>query len=92
MVAFLDADMVRDGLAFRPAEPHEKFWPYGAKGYVGLNEFLKKQKFAKHERTGAGIVGCSSGEIAWIVGLRIGHRFRITPKTKDILKISCKTR
>jgi tRNA(Ile)-lysidine synthase len=90
MNAFLDAEAVKGILVFRSFEPHEKFWPYGAKGYAEMNEFLKKQKRCKHEREHTGVVSMKNGEIVWIVGLRIGHRFRITPHTREILKISCK--
>jgi tRNA(Ile)-lysidine synthase len=90
MKAFLDAEAVKGILVFRSFEPHEKFWPYGAKGYAEMSEFLKKQKRCKHEREHMGVVSMKNGEIVWIVGLRIGHRFRITPHTREILKISCK--
>jgi tRNA(Ile)-lysidine synthase len=92
-VAFLDAGKIRSKgpLVFRSFGPHEKFWPYGAQGYMQVNEFLKKQKLLEYERSGRGVVSLGkNGEILWVVGMRISDRFKITPQTKEILKISCK--
>jgi tRNA(Ile)-lysidine synthase len=30
---------------------------------------------------------CSGSKIIWIVGNRIDHRFRVTPKTKEVLQV-----
>jgi tRNA(Ile)-lysidine synthase len=88
--AFLDASKCPEPLKFRSVKKGERFWPYGAKGPVDCFEFLKKQGISSEERKTWGVVGCASGEIAWVVGLRIGHRFRVTAATKDIHQISCK--
>jgi hypothetical protein len=90
MIAFLDAEKIKGPLVFRSFDEHEKFWPYGAKGPSKVNDFLKKQKHSKFERMLTGVVSEKKGEILWIAGLRIGHQFRITPQTREILKISCK--
>jgi tRNA(Ile)-lysidine synthase len=33
------------------------------------------------------VVTDAKGEILWLVGRRINHRFRITPSTTSVLKI-----
>jgi tRNA(Ile)-lysidine synthase len=89
-IAFLDAGKIKGKgqLVFRSFTPHEKFWPYGANGYTEINEFLKKQKLLKYERMQRGIVSLRNGEILWVIGMRISDKFKITPQTKEILKIS----
>jgi tRNA(Ile)-lysidine synthase len=91
--AFLDVERIRGKgpLVFRSVSPHEKFWPYGSAGYVNVNEFLKKQKLLLYERLRTGVVSLGkSGEILWIVGLRVSEKFKITPQTREVLKISYK--
>jgi tRNA(Ile)-lysidine synthase len=91
MIAFLDAQKMegKGPMVFRSVLPHEKFWPYGAGGHVEVNEFLKKQKLLKYERMRRGVVSLGKNkEILWVVGMRISNRFKITPQTKEILKIS----
>lgn len=95
LVAFLDAGKIKGKgpLVFRSVSPYEKFLPYGSScgesGYRKIDEFLKKQKLLKSERMHRGVVSLrKKGEILWVVGLRISDRFKITPQTREIFKIS----
>jgi len=88
MTALIDAEKVDGPLFFRSITPHEKFWPFGWKRQTDVADFLKKQKYTRHERKHIGVVSMKNGEILWIVGLRIGHRFRILPQTREFIKIS----
>ena len=89
-VAFFDGQKTtRKGkLVFRSAFKHEKFWPYGTSGYTEINEFLKKQKLLKDERMRRGVISLGNKEVLWVVGLRTSEKYKITPQTKVILKIS----
>ena len=93
MITFLDAQKIKGKgpLVFRSVIRHEKFWPFGASGYMDVNAFLKKHKVFKYERMSKGVVSLKDKEILWVVGMRTSERFKITPQTKEILKISCKT-
>jgi hypothetical protein len=88
--AFFDASKCAEPLEFRSVEKGDRFWPSGAQRDVDCTDFLKKQGVPAEERKAWGVVACGSGEIAWVAGLRTGHRFRVTAATKDILQISCK--
>ncbi len=88
--AFLDAGKCRGPLEFRPVRKGDRFWPYGAKGYVDCNIFLKKQRVPRGERAKTGVVASKDGEILWVMGLRTSHACRITPETRSVLKISYK--
>jgi tRNA(Ile)-lysidine synthase len=89
-VAFLDAGKLKGKgpMVFRSFSPDEKFRPYGAAGYTKINEFLKKQKVLQCERGRKGVISLKNGEILWIVGMRISENFKITPQTREVLKIS----
>jgi tRNA(Ile)-lysidine synthase len=88
--AFFDAGKCRAPFEFRPVKKGDRFWPFGAKGYVDCNMFLKKQRVPRGERARTGVVAAKDGEILWVVGLRTGHTCRITPETRSVLKISYK--
>jgi tRNA(Ile)-lysidine synthase len=88
--AWLDSGACAGQLVFRSWKQGERFWPYGGRGYVDLNAFLKNQGMRREERLVAGVVAEKSGEIVWIPGLRICHRKRVTAATGGVIKISCK--
>jgi tRNA(Ile)-lysidine synthase len=90
MTAWLDAGAIPGQLVFRSWKQGERFWPYGARGYEDLNEFLKKQGIRQEDRLATGVVSEKHGEIVWIPGLRVGHLKRITAATGAVIKISCK--
>jgi tRNA(Ile)-lysidine synthase len=89
--AFVDSGKCGGRLEFRPVEKGERFWPFGAPGYIECNRFLKKQGLGADERAKAVVVAIKGGEILWVVGLRTSHKFRISVETKTVLKISYKT-
>jgi tRNA(Ile)-lysidine synthase len=90
MVAHVDARLVKRPLTFRRVKKGDVFRPYGEKGQREVIGFLKKQKIPRAEREKTGVIAMRNGQILWVVGLRVDHRFRITETTKEILKISCK--
>jgi hypothetical protein len=88
--AWLDSGAVSGQLVFRSWKKGERFWPFGGRGYLDLNTFLKKQGMRREERLAAGVVAEKNGEIVWIPGQRICHRARVTAATGGVIKISCK--
>ena len=55
-----------------------------------LARFFIDQKLSKTEREKTWIIEMNK-KVVWVVGLRIDDRFRVTEKTKKILKISLET-
>lgn len=90
MTAYLDAAACSGPLELRSIAPGDRFWPYGAKGFVDCREFLKKQGICARERKTTGVVALRRGEIVWLVGVRTAHQFRVTPATGTVLQISCR--
>jgi len=88
LTAHLDAAACSGPLELRSVERGDRFWPYGAKGFVDCREFLKKQGVPAGERKNIGVVARRRGEIVWVVGVRTAHQFRVTRATRAVLQIS----
>lgn len=84
-VAWLDAERLVFPLRLRGIRPGDRFRPLGAPGSRKLQDFLVDLKVPRRER-GRVVILESAGEIAWVVGYRIDDRFKVTPKTKKILR------
>jgi tRNA(Ile)-lysidine synthase len=84
--AFLDYDMLEFPLTMRHAQAGDSFVPLGMQGVKKISDFytdLKLNLFQKHARW----LLLSGGKVAWIVGLRIDHRYRITAHTRRVLAL-----
>ena len=90
-IVYLDAAGIVGPLVFRTIGPNDVFRPLGSDGLRNVQTFLKKQKIQKNGAAGKGVVVNEKDEILWIPGIRISHSFRLTPQTKAVLKISCKS-
>lgn len=83
---YVDKDLVQIPFLLRKAKSGERFYPFGMKRSRLLSDFftdLKMSNFEKEEQW----IAYSGGDIVWIVGRRADNRFRVTEKTKTILKI-----
>jgi tRNA(Ile)-lysidine synthase len=85
--AYVDAQKIEWPLLLRSWEPTDYFYPLGLRKKKKLNHFLGSLKLSpKHkEQT---LVLCTGTRIFWIVGKRIDDRFKISPATQTVLKIS----
>lgn len=85
--ACLDADKVRFPLIIRTVEQGEKFKPFGMKGSKLVSDYLtdaKRNLFDKRQQL---VVADANNNIVWLVNERPDDRFKITPETKNVLKI-----
>jgi tRNA(Ile)-lysidine synthase len=90
--AYLDADQVfgKDAISsllYRTWQATDYFYPLGLRKKKKLNQFLSNLKLslAVKEKIGVLTVG---DKIIWVVGHRIDDRFKITPQTQRVLKIT----
>jgi tRNA(Ile)-lysidine synthase len=89
--AWLDADRLpTDNLVIRPRRAGDIFYPLGMDGQaVKVRDFYTNVKIPRLARLHWPLV-CAGEQIAWVVGYRIAHPFRITEKTKHILHLEIK--
>ncbi|MBT8385080.1 MAG: tRNA lysidine(34) synthetase TilS [Bacteroidia bacterium] len=85
-VAFLDLGNLKFPLTVRKWEKGDYFYPLGMKGKKKLSKYFKDEKISILDKEKIWLL-CSEDQVAWVIGKRLDHRFRITDKTKNILKI-----
>jgi tRNA(Ile)-lysidine synthase len=86
-MAYLDAEQLSWPLLNRSWVATDYFYPLGLRKKKKLNHFLGSLKLSPAIKSKTTVL-CSDSKIAWVVGQRIDDRFRITPNTKSIFKIT----
>ncbi|MCZ6670563.1 MAG: tRNA lysidine(34) synthetase TilS [Acidobacteria bacterium] len=81
---FLDADRLHPPLVIRTREAGDRFLPFGAPGGKKLKDFFIDRKVPAGMRDVWPLV-TSDEEIVWVVGYRIGDRYRVDRSTRNIL-------
>ena len=85
-VAMLDFDLLKYPLVLRKWRQGDSFVPFGMRKEKKLSDYFTANKYSIIDKENQWIL-CSEDKIVWLVGERIDDRFRISNKTKNILKI-----
>jgi tRNA(Ile)-lysidine synthase len=86
-MAYLDADLLSWPLLNRSWVATDYFYPLGLRKKKKLNHFLGNLKLSPAIKSRTTVL-CSDSKITWVVGQRIDDRFKITPQTKRVVKIT----
>ena len=84
-MACFDADRLVFPLTIRPWKSGDRFRPLGLNGHKLVSNLLNELKLTRTEREQTAVL-LSGNEIAWVIGRRIDHRFRVTDETKQIAR------
>lgn len=85
-IATLDASKLIFPLLLRKWQKGDFFYPYGKMGKKKLSDFFIDEKLTLEEKERCWLL-VSDDAIAWVVGYRIDHRFRVTKSTKEVIQI-----
>jgi len=85
-IAFLDWEKLKGPFHLRSRRPKDKFKPLGMQGTKSIADFLIDMKIPRYQRDEVMIL-TTEEKIAWILGYRISDEFKVTDKTKKVLKI-----
>ncbi len=86
---WVDADRVEsERLHLRARWPGDRFQPLGLNGHsLKLSDFFINAKIEESLRDRWPLVVCGD-DIVWVAGLRLDERFKVTPETKIVLRLS----
>lgn len=85
-IAFLDWEKLQKPFRLRNRWKADRFKPLGMKGTKSLADFFIDAKVPRHLRGEVPIL-TSKGKIVWVVGYRISDEFKVTDKTKKVLRV-----
>lgn len=86
-IAQVDADRLQFPLTLQRWREGDTFVPFGMTGRKKVSDLLKDEKVCMAEKQRQFVL-LSGDEIVWVVGRRIDDRFRITPRTENVLRIT----
>jgi tRNA(Ile)-lysidine synthase len=85
--AFLDAERITYPLMIRNFRPGDRFVPLGMSGHKKLKDFFIDLKIPSEVRARIPILTERDMPI-WVCGYRIDDRFKVSSKTKKVLKVT----
>ena len=83
---FFDKDALNFPMVLRNFRPGDSFKPLGMNGTQKLKKFFIDKKVPRSERIKCPIL-LSGGKLIWVVGHRIDESVKVTPTTKNVLKV-----
>lgn len=88
-IEFVDADKLKGRWIIRNFKEGDRFKPLNFSGEKKISNFFTDEKIPLHLRSEIPFLTCSTG-IVWIMGFQIDDRFKITEKTKRVVKLQIK--
>lgn len=85
----VDAEKLSFPLHLRLWQPGDAFQPFGMGGHTQkLQDFFTNQKISRLEKEKTWVLENSDGTIVWVLGHRLDERFKVSPQTAKLMKIS----
>jgi tRNA(Ile)-lysidine synthase len=83
--AYVDADLIQQLVKVRTWRRGDRFQPINFAGSKKLSDFFIDLKVPFYLKKRIPILECPSG-IVWVAGYRLDDRFKVTAKTKNVLR------
>ena len=83
----LDRGTLGSELLVRSWRPGDRMAPLGLRGTKSLQDLFTARRVPRLLRAGVPVVE-SGGEIAWVAGLATSERFKVTPSTRQTVRLS----
>ncbi len=84
---YLAIDRLQYPLQLRKWQEGDVFYPLGMQGKKKLSKYFKDERLSLLDKENVWVL-CSNDQIVWLVGYRADERFKVTPDTQKILKIT----
>ncbi len=84
---YVDKRKLKYPLIVRKWQEGDYFYPLGMKGKKKLSKYFKDEKLSLLAKERVWLL-CSGKEIVWIINYRADNRYKITPQTEELLKIT----
>ncbi len=88
-IVHVDKDKLSFPLTIRKWQKGDYFHPFGMQGKKKLSKYFKDEKLSLIDKESIRLL-CSGNDIIWIINKRADNRFKVTDKTKNILRIELK--
>jgi tRNA(Ile)-lysidine synthase len=86
-----DADTLGTTPFFRTWENGDRFQPLGMSSEKKLQDFFVDEKVPRRSRGRVPLLCAADGRIAWVVGHRMAEPFKVTERTRRVLRIKVET-
>ncbi|MFK7834160.1 MAG: tRNA lysidine(34) synthetase TilS [Winogradskyella sp.] len=83
---YVDKEKLNFPLELRLWKTEDTFQPLGMAGKKKISKYLKDEKLSLVEKENTWLL-TSNNKVVWVIGKRADERFKVTEKTKEILKI-----
>ncbi|MEB8328931.1 tRNA lysidine(34) synthetase TilS [Flavobacteriaceae bacterium KMM 6897] len=85
-ILYVDKETLKYPMTVRKWRKGDYFYPFGMSGRKKVSKFFKDVRMDQISKEKQWLL-CSEDNVVWIMGKRGDERFKVTPKTKQILKI-----
>jgi tRNA(Ile)-lysidine synthase len=85
--ALFNADLLSYPLVVRNFRAGDTFAPFGMEGHKKIKDFFIDLKIPSEKRERVPILTVND-RIVWVCGLRIDDRFKVTPETRRVLRVT----
>ena len=87
-IAYFDLEKLNFPLILRAWKRGDFFYPLNGKGKKKISDLFTDAKLNSIEKQKNILLCNSNQDIIWVVGMRSDNRYKVTPKTKNILRAS----